>query len=190
MATTTVIQIRRDIAANWSVKNPILAAGEMGFEIDTVRLKIGDGLTPWNFLQYFTSGAGGGGGGGGTVTNVGATSQDLDITGVPITTSGTMNINLKNSGVVAGTYGSTASIPIVTVDSKGRITNITVSNLSNVFLTRVAHDDSLVGDGTVANPLGIDKNIDGGSAVTDWGADSDLSGIYEGFPEFLDAGGP
>ena len=192
MANTTTIQIRRDMAANWSIKNPTLASGEFGYETDTVRLKIGDGSTSWNYLAYFTSGSGGGGGGGsgGTVTSVGMTSSDLDISGAPISTSGTINLSLRNTGVNQGTYGSTASIPIITVDSKGRLTNVSVSNLSSIFLSRITHDDSIFGDGTVSNPIGIDKNIDGGSAVADWGADSYLSGIYDGFPEYLDAGGP
>lgn len=55
------IQLRRDTAANWTSANPTLAAGEMGFETDTLRYKLGDGLTAWNDLQYgvfdgFTSG--------------------------------------------------------------------------------------------------------------------------------------
>jgi hypothetical protein len=191
MATITTIQIRRDVAANWALKNPVLASGEMGFETDTIRIKIGDGLTSWNFLSYFASSTtSGGGGGGGTVTSVNVASNDLEISGAPITTAGTINLGLRNTGVVAGTYGSTASIPVVTVDSKGRITNVSVTNLSNVFLTRVLHDDSLTGDGSAANPLAVDRNIDGGSALSDWGSDSDLSGIFEGFPEYLDAGGP
>ena len=56
----TTIQVRRDVSANWSIKNPTLASGEFGYELDTVRLKIGDGVTPWNFLDYF-AGSGGGG---------------------------------------------------------------------------------------------------------------------------------
>ena len=48
------IQIRRDTKAKWSDLNPILAAGEMGFEIDNNRLKIGNGITAWNSLPYVT----------------------------------------------------------------------------------------------------------------------------------------
>lgn len=45
---------RRDTAANWTSANPILAAGEIGFEIDTRKFKIGDGTTAWNSLtDYF-----------------------------------------------------------------------------------------------------------------------------------------
>ena len=48
------IQIRRDTKARWVDLNPILAAGEMGFEIDNNRLKIGNGITAWNSLPYIT----------------------------------------------------------------------------------------------------------------------------------------
>lgn len=49
------IQTRRDTAANWTANNPILAAGEKGYETDTGKLKIGDGSTAWNSLAYFGS---------------------------------------------------------------------------------------------------------------------------------------
>ena len=45
-----LIQVRRDTAANWSLKNPILVAGEIAFETDTKKVKIGDGTTAWNSL--------------------------------------------------------------------------------------------------------------------------------------------
>ena len=32
--------------------NPILLAGELGFEVDTNRFKIGNGVTAWNDLFY------------------------------------------------------------------------------------------------------------------------------------------
>jgi hypothetical protein len=32
--------------------NPVLAAGEMGLETDTKKMKIGDGATAWNSLHY------------------------------------------------------------------------------------------------------------------------------------------
>ena len=46
------IQLRRDTAANWTSANPTLAQGEPGYEIDTGRVKVGDGTTPWNALGY------------------------------------------------------------------------------------------------------------------------------------------
>ena len=46
------LQLRRDGAQQWANVNPILAQGELGIELDTSRLKIGDGVTPWNSLKY------------------------------------------------------------------------------------------------------------------------------------------
>jgi hypothetical protein len=46
------IKFRRDTAAAWTEANPTLAQGEPGFEHDTGLLKIGDGETPWNTLDY------------------------------------------------------------------------------------------------------------------------------------------
>jgi hypothetical protein len=46
-----LIQVRRDTAANWSSKNPVLVAGEIAFETDTKKVKIGDGTTAWNSLS-------------------------------------------------------------------------------------------------------------------------------------------
>lgn len=50
MATT--IQVRRAVAAVFALVNPILAAGEPGFETDTNKVKYGDGVTAWNDLPY------------------------------------------------------------------------------------------------------------------------------------------
>ena len=49
---TARLQNRRDTAANWTSNNPTLAAGEIGYETDTAKLKIGDGTTVWNSLSY------------------------------------------------------------------------------------------------------------------------------------------
>jgi hypothetical protein len=50
----TEIQHRRDTAANWTADNPTLAAGELGFETDTLKFKIGNGTTGWTSLPYQT----------------------------------------------------------------------------------------------------------------------------------------
>lgn len=56
--TNAKILIRRDTAANWTSTNPILADGEQGYEKDTGKIKIGNGVKPWNELQYQTFGPG------------------------------------------------------------------------------------------------------------------------------------
>lgn len=63
MPANTVIQVRRDTAANWVTAQtaagatPVLAAGEIGFETDTSRFKIGNGSSLWGALSYFQAGA-------------------------------------------------------------------------------------------------------------------------------------
>lgn len=49
---TIRIKLRRDTLANWATANPILALGEQGLETDTGRMKMGDGVTAWNNLDY------------------------------------------------------------------------------------------------------------------------------------------
>lgn len=53
MATTRQrIRVRRDTAANWTTANPVLRDGEIGYEIDTKQVKIGDGSSAWSALEY------------------------------------------------------------------------------------------------------------------------------------------
>ena len=51
------MQQRRGTAAQWTAANPILAAGEIGFETDTSKFKMGNGSSAWSALQYFANAA-------------------------------------------------------------------------------------------------------------------------------------
>lgn len=51
----TIIQLRRDTAANWASVDPTLDAGEIGIETDTRKIKIGNGSTVWTNLSYAKS---------------------------------------------------------------------------------------------------------------------------------------
>jgi hypothetical protein len=46
------IQYRRDDAATWTSVNPILAEGEPGYETDTGKFKVGNGVDHWSDLVY------------------------------------------------------------------------------------------------------------------------------------------
>lgn len=70
-----IIRLRRGTAAAWTSANPILDLGEPGVETDTLKWKVGDGVTHWASLSYMA----GGGGGGGAFT---------DLTDVPASYSG------------------------------------------------------------------------------------------------------
>ena len=52
MAVYKLIKLKRDYAANWTLRNPTLSLGEPGYERDSGKLKIGDGVTPWVDLEY------------------------------------------------------------------------------------------------------------------------------------------
>lgn len=49
----TRMQQRRGTEAQWTTADPILAAGEIGFESDTGKFKIGDGINHWSTISYF-----------------------------------------------------------------------------------------------------------------------------------------
>lgn len=77
------IQNRRATRDQWTAENPILAAGEVGYEINTNKHKIGNGFATWSELRYFIDEAAvaaliaaSGGGGGGTSIDDGVIATD------------------------------------------------------------------------------------------------------------------
>lgn len=59
MPAQTVIKLRRGTAAQWTSANPVLAAGEIGLETDTLRTKYGNGSSAWSALSYSVADASG-----------------------------------------------------------------------------------------------------------------------------------
>ena len=49
------IQFRRDDGSFWTTNNPILAQGELGYDLANGNFKIGTGSTAWNDLPYFVT---------------------------------------------------------------------------------------------------------------------------------------
>ena len=53
MSTTPQrIHLRAGTQAQWTAANPVLEANEPGYETDTKRIKVGDGVTAWSALPY------------------------------------------------------------------------------------------------------------------------------------------
>ena len=46
------IQLKRGRASSWKLLNPVLAPGEPGNEIDTGKVKVGNGVDEWLDLKY------------------------------------------------------------------------------------------------------------------------------------------
>ena len=57
---STQIQIRRDTTANWSSVDPVLAEGEIGYDLTEGQFKVGDGTTVWSGLDYSGGSSSGG----------------------------------------------------------------------------------------------------------------------------------
>lgn len=76
---TTTIQLKRGISTDWTTNNPVLAAGEVGIETDTNKMKIGDGSTAWTSLAYFSGNSGSG------TTNYNELSNQPQINSVTLT---------------------------------------------------------------------------------------------------------
>ena len=119
------IILRRDTSANWTLNNPVLLAGEPGYETDSGKMKMGDGESTWNNLAYFvinptgvtgatgsegatgSAGATGNTGAGGTGANEFYGSQTISgPTGTLILT------NYASYNFLNDAYAATAGIPL------------------------------------------------------------------------------
>ena len=77
--------------------------------------------------------------------------------------TGTFSTTLANSGVTAGAYGSATTVPTITVDAKGRVTNVV-----NTTISGVSPVGSAMGSGKiiVGNALGVASIVDMSGDVT------------------------
>lgn len=50
-----ILKVVRDTKSNWETTAAVLGNENLGIEIETLKFKVGDGITPWNLLPYASS---------------------------------------------------------------------------------------------------------------------------------------
>jgi hypothetical protein len=108
MARNSLIQVRRDTAANWTSVNPTLAAGEMGFETDTGKFKIGTGSTAWTSLLYTTD-----------ASDITGTTLASNVVSSSLTSVGTLGSLAVTNAVTAATFAGDATTATTTTAASG-----------------------------------------------------------------------
>jgi hypothetical protein len=146
----TRMQQRRGTAAQWistdSGSGPILAAGEIGYESDTNKFKIGDGVNHWLTLDYFI---------------------DSDSTVNP-----QFGSNIKFEGTTANDFETTLTVTdptadrtvtfqdatgtVVLRDSTDTLTNKSISLGSNTVTSTLAQLNTAITDADVASIAGAE----------------------------------
>lgn len=133
MARISLLQIRRDTAANWASANPTLALGEPGYDTTNKTLKIGDGTTAWNSLAPHQG-------------SVAGQSSPSSLDNQIVRFDGTTGLVIQNA--------------LVTIDDSGSITVPSgQSVLAPTFDTNVAAA-AVTLSGTTLAADGTDSNID------------------------------
>ena len=173
----TRMQQRRGTAAQWVSSNagdgPILNAGEIGWESDTNKFKIGDGVSYWDDLTYFVDAT------DVIASSLGAYLQDSDVGAI----SGVAGLDASKNLVVPGasiivegatdnayettltvvdpTAARTITFPNATgtlaiLDATQTLTNKSISLGSNTVTSTLAQLNTAVTDADVASLAGTE----------------------------------
>jgi hypothetical protein len=147
----TRMQQRRGTAAQWTSANPVLNAGEMGWESDTNKFKIGDGTNHWANLDYFSDiNSTVNPAFGSSITFEGATANDFETTLAITDPTADRTITFPDS---TGTVALTSDIT-VTASSTTTFSNKSISLATNTVTGTKAEFNSAMSDADFATIAG------------------------------------
>ena len=153
----TRMQQRRGTAAQWISTNsgngPILNAGEIGYETDTNKFKIGDGTNHWLNLDYFVDANSTANPSFGTsITFEGATADSYETTLAVTDPTADRTITFPDA---TGTVALTSDIS-VTASSTNTFSNKSISLGSNTVTSTLAQLNTAISDADVATLAGTE----------------------------------
>jgi hypothetical protein len=125
----TQIQLRRDTAANWTSINPVLLTGELGYETDTNKFKVGDGTSAWSAIRYAI-----------VIDNAAQTLTNKSISGATNTLTNIANGSLSNSLITinGASVSLGSSIAVGSFTPSAVSSNITLAKNFNYFVDTTA----------------------------------------------------
>jgi hypothetical protein len=147
MSNNTTIKLRRGLSSEWLDIDPVLASGEPGFEIDTGKLKIGDGNNNWTSLNYL-SGSGETNYGNG---NYGMSWDDID--DIPLSILGLSDISSTQTGDIIIASGNNL---YTTLNLDNSIQSVVDTNL-NTSLNAGAGINFVSSSGSLTLSVDIDS---------------------------------
>jgi hypothetical protein len=142
MPVSTKLQVRRDNAATWTSQNPILAAGEIGFETDNLRFKIGNGSNTWANLAYQAAVFN-----GGTITNALVVSNTTGVN-----TSGQFTSTIA-TGTAPFVVSSTTRVANLNVATSGTTSNVLGGATGGVHYQSAANTTAFLAAPSVNNSV-------------------------------------
>ena len=116
---------RRDASGTWTSTNPTLQAGELGWESDTLRFKIGNGATNWVNLPYYNSSKVGAGILNGTITLSATLSANHLLGQTPDIVIGYIECVTANNGYAVGDRIFSTQLNVM--DFSGNATSVNIS---------------------------------------------------------------
>ena len=129
--STVRIQVRRGTAAQWTAADPVLEAGEIGFESDTNLFKFGNGDDSWDSLSYAAA----------DYTSFQNTLDDYLTVGLRGTANGVASLNsstkIPNEQIDSSTW-ATRSLVRATVSGLQLHENVTYATNSELTATYAA----------------------------------------------------